>query len=68
MKWLHMVAFLLVVVGAVNWGLVALFNMNVVDAVFGVGSQLGQMVYVLVGASGLYMLATHKSDCKVCAK
>ena len=68
MKWLHMVAFLLVVVGAVNWGLVALFNMNVVDAVFGAGSQLGQMVYVLVGASGLYMLATHKNDCKVCSK
>jgi len=68
MKWLHMVAFLLVVVGAVNWGLVALFDMNVVEAVFGARSQLGQMVYILVGASGLYILATHKNDCKTCAK
>ena len=68
MKWLHMVAFLLMVVGAVTWGTVALFQFNVVDMVFGVGSQLGQMVYVLVGASGLYMLATHKNDCKTCSK
>lgn len=68
MKWLHMVAFLLMVVGSVTWGTVALFQFNVVDMVFGVGSQLGQMVYVLVGASGLYMLATHKSDCKTCSK
>lgn len=68
MKWLHMVAFLLMVVGSVTWGTVALFQFNVVDMVFGAGSQLGQMVYVLVGASGLYMMATHKNDCKTCSK
>ncbi len=66
MKWLHMVSFLLMVVGAVNWGLVALFDMNLVDMVFGAGSQLGMMVYVLVGVSGVYQLVTHKKDCKVC--
>lgn len=68
MKWLHMVSFLLMVVGAVNWGLVALFDMNIVDMVFGAGSQLGMMVYVLVGVSGVYQLVTHKNDCKVCSK
>ena len=68
MKLLHMVTFLLMAVGAVTWGTVALFEFNVVDTVFGPGSQLGKMVYVLVGASGLYMLATHKSDCKTCSK
>lgn len=68
MKWLHMVAFLLVVVGALTWGTMALFSFNVVDTVFGVGSQLGQLVYVLVGVSGLYLLATHKNDCKTCSK
>lgn len=68
MKWLHMVTFLLMVVGAVTWGTVALFQFNVVDMVFGAGSQLGKMVYVLVGASGLYMFATHKNDCKTCSK
>jgi len=68
MKWLHMVSFLLVVVGAVTWGTVVLFQFNVVDAVFGAGSQLGQMIYVLVGVSGLYQMATHKNDCKTCSK
>ncbi|MBP6044823.1 MAG: DUF378 domain-containing protein [Microgenomates group bacterium] len=68
MKWLHMVSFLLMVVGAVTWGTVALFQFNVVDMVFGVGSQLGMVVYVLVGVSGLYQMATHKGDCKVCSK
>ncbi len=68
MKWLHMVAFLLVVVGAVTWGTWTLFAFNVVDTVFGAGSQLAQIVYVLVGVSGLYLLATHKNDCKVCSK
>ncbi len=66
MKWLHMVSFLLMVVGAVNWGLVAMFDVNLVDMVFGAGSQLGMMVYVLVGVSGVYQLVTHKKDCKVC--
>lgn len=68
MKWLHMVSFLLMVVGAVTWGTVALFQFNLVDMVFTEGSQLGQLVYVLVGVSGLYQLATHKSDCKTCSK
>ena len=63
-----MVSFLLMVVGAVTWGTAALFDFNVVVWVFGAGSQLGQLVYVLVGVSGLYQLATHKNDCKVCAK
>lgn len=68
MKGLHVVTFLLVVVGAINWGLVALFDLNVVDAVFGVGSTLGKVVYVLVGASGVSLLLTHKNDCKICSK
>lgn len=68
MKWVHMVSFLLMVVGAVTWGTAELFQFNVVDMVFGAGSQLGQMVYVLVGASGLYQVATHKGYCKECAK
>lgn len=67
MKTLHMVAFLLVVVGAVNWGLVGLANMNLVHALLG-ATGLENLVYLLVGASGVYLLFTHKADCKTCAK
>lgn len=67
MKILHMVAFTLLVVGGLNWGLVALFGFNVVETVFG-GMGLSNIVYILVGVSAVYIAATHMSDCKTCAK
>lgn len=42
------------VVGAVNWGLVGLLNLNVVEAVLGAGSLLTKVVYLLVGLAGVY--------------
>lgn len=65
MGWLHVAAFTLVVVGALNWGLVGLFNFNLVSTLFGMGG-LEQLVYVLVGVSAVYVLITHKDDCKTC--
>lgn len=41
---------------AVNWGLVGLLNLNVVEAVLVAGSLLTRVVYVLVGLVGLYKL------------
>lgn len=67
-KWLHMVAFALVVLGALNWGLVALLNFNLVSTLLGVGTQLENWAYILVGVSAVYIGATHMSDCKSCAK
>lgn len=49
------VAWTLVVVGALNWGLVGAARLNLVESVVGSGS-LAQVVYVLVGVAGLYML------------
>ena len=66
MKMLHMAAFILVVVGGLNWGLVGLFNTNLVDSIFGT-MGLSNIVYILVGASAVYLGLTHKSDCKVCS-
>lgn len=57
MKALNLVTLLLVIVGAVNWGLVGLFQFDLVAAIFG-GQQaaFSRIVYVLVGLSGLYQL------------
>ena len=66
MKALHMVAFVLLVVGGLNWGLVGLFKYNLVDSVLGVGSTLSMVVYVLVGVSAVWIAVTHKGDCRVC--
>ncbi len=68
MKALHMVAFTLLVVGGLNWGLWALFNFNLVNTVLGAWPTLEKLVYILVGVSAVYIGATHMSDCKLCAK
>lgn len=67
-KLLHMVAFSLVVAGALNWGLVALFDLNLVKVVFGALDPLVEkLVYVLVAASAVVLVVQHKSDCKACS-
>lgn len=68
MKWLHVVAVVLVLVGGLNWGLVGLFHWNLVMYLFGSWPTLETVVYVLVGLSALYVAFTHKGDCKVCSK
>lgn len=68
MKALHMAAFTLTIVGGLNWGLVGLLNINLVSALLGVGSGLESIVYILVGASAVYIAATHMTNCKVCSK
>lgn len=55
MKILNWVTFVLVVVGGVNWGLVGLFNFNLVSAIFGDMSLLSRLIYDLVGLSAIYM-------------
>lgn len=67
MKALHIVAFTLAMIGAVNWGLVGLFQFNLVSTIFTAGSQLETIVYILVGISAVYVFITHKNDCKICA-
>lgn len=66
MKALHMATFTLVIVGALNWGLVALLDFNLVTTLLGSIPGVEKIVYILVGVSALYVIATHKSDCKIC--
>jgi len=44
------------VVGALNWGLVGLLNLNIVESVLGSGSLLTKVVYIVVGLAGVYKL------------
>ncbi|WP_220806619.1 DUF378 domain-containing protein [Noviherbaspirillum aridicola] len=55
MDWIAMV---LLIVGGINWGLVGLFDVDLVAMLFGEGSALGRVVYVLVGLSALYSIYT----------
>ena len=54
MKILNNIALTLVIVGALNWLLVGLFQFNLVDALFGTASLLSRLIYILVGLAGIY--------------
>ncbi len=64
MKMLHMVAFVLVVAGGLNWGLVGFFDFNLVEALVGGAANV---VYMLVGVATVYVTFTHGKTCTVCA-
>jgi uncharacterized protein len=51
-------AFILVIVGGLNWGLVGLMSFDLVAALFGEMSALSRIVYSLVGAAAVYLAAT----------
>jgi uncharacterized membrane protein YuzA (DUF378 family) len=54
MKPLNLITLVLVIVGGLNWGLVGLFDFDLVAAILGDGSALARIVYVLVGLSAIW--------------
>ena len=59
-KTLFKTANVLVLLGAVNWGLIGLFSFDLVNTVLVGFPQLERLLYIFVGASALYLLGTHK--------
>ncbi len=56
MKTASIIAYVLVIVGAIVWLLVGLFDFNLVNAIFGTTSVVSRVIYSLVGISGLYLI------------
>jgi len=56
-KALTLLAIVLLIIGGINWGLIGLFQFNLVAAIFGTASLLLNIVYVLVGLSAVYVAA-----------
>lgn len=67
-KGLHMTAFILLIIGGLNWLLLGLFNWEIGSLLGGMDSVVSKIVYVLVGLAALYELFTHKKNCKHCQK
>ncbi|MCJ7842848.1 DUF378 domain-containing protein [Lederbergia sp. NSJ-179] len=58
MKTLRRIALALVIIGAINWGLIGLFQFDLVAAIFGgQNAGLSRLVYALVGLAGLVSLS-----------
>jgi len=55
-KVLDCIALTIVIIGAVNWGLVGFFDFNLVATIFGSMSWLSRTIYALVGLCGLYLI------------
>ena len=61
MKTIDVVMAILVVVGALNWGLIGFGNFDLVGSIFGNMTFLSRMVYGLVGLAGLYQAVQWKA-------
>jgi len=66
----HKIAWVLLIVGGLNWGLIGLLQFDLVTAIFGAWPMVVRIVYVLVGVSAVMMLAVCKCcmDCSVKSK
>jgi len=56
LKWIDLLALVLVIVGALNWGLIGAANFNLVTAIVGTIPLLEKLVYDAVGLAGLWMI------------
>ena len=56
MKIIDTIALVLIIIGAINWGLIGIFNFNLVETLFGGFSILSRIVYILVGIAGLWCI------------
>ena len=52
-------ALTLVIIGAVNWGLIGIFKLDLVNLLFGNMSWISRIIYILVGLAGLYLLSLY---------
>lgn len=66
MKYIGLIALILVVIGGLNWGLVGLFEIDLVAMIFGEMTMATRVIYTLVGIASIAKLAmfvTHSKHC-----
>ncbi len=70
MKFVDMIAWILLIIGGLNWGLVGVANFDLVATIFGAGSPLASIVYGLVGVAAIYAICRWRCCCheKSCNK
>ncbi|MCD7884958.1 MAG: DUF378 domain-containing protein [Lachnospiraceae bacterium] len=52
-------AITLVIIGAINWGLIGFFRLDLVNLIFGNMTWLSRLIYAIVGLAGLYLLSLY---------
>lgn len=55
-NWLDVVCLILIIIGAVNWGLIGFFSLDIISVIFGNMSKISRIIYAVVGIAGIYSL------------
>lgn len=63
MKSIGLIAFILVIIGGLNWGLIGFFKYDLVAAIFGDMTTVSRVIYGLVGIAAIVKLAMCKKGC-----
>ena len=53
-NWLDIVALILIIIGAINWGLIGFFRFDLIASLFGQLSAISRIIYAIVGIAGIY--------------
>ncbi len=67
-KNLHYIAFILIIIGGLNWLVLALFNWEIGGLFGGMDQSISKLIYILVGVAAIYELVTHGKYCSHCKK
>lgn len=62
MKFINIIALLLVIIGAINWGLIGFFQFDLVATIFGDMSIFSRIIYSIIGICGLYSISFFAKD------
>ena len=62
MRTFNAIVLTLVIIGGINWGLIGLFNYNLVDSLFGTMSLVSRIIYTLVGISAIWDIAFYNNE------
>jgi uncharacterized membrane protein YuzA (DUF378 family) len=55
---LDTISLILLIIGGLNWGSIGLTGVNFIDAIFGTGSGISSIIYILVGLAAIYAIYT----------
>ena len=55
-NWLDIVDLILIIIGAINWGLIGFFRFDLIASLFGQLSAISRIIYAIVGIAGIYSL------------
>lgn len=66
MKPLHMISFILLVIGGLNWGIFAISGTELGTWLGGMDRPISKIIYILVGVAAIVELLIHPKTCKLC--